>query len=292
MNGVWTALATPFQASGDIDWEAFDRLLDFQSQASVHGIVLIGTTGEAPTLAVSEKLALIRRARARLPHIKLMSGAGSNDTKQAVEFSRLAADSGMDALLVVTPPYNKPSLNGLKAHYEAIAKIGVPVCLYHVPGRTGQLLSAHDMQTLTEIPGVQLIKEASGSLELFSQTRLQTKVDVLSGDDPTYLASLSVGGAGCISVVSNIFPRAMVEMTRLFQEGRCDNALKIHEALLPMIQVLFCESNPCPLKVALEHLELCANVVRLPLAVVEDHNKERIQKTVDATCKKLAEIMS
>lgn len=292
IHGVWTALATPFADDGAIDWEAFDQLIEQQGEAHVQGIVISGTTGEAPTLTTSEKIALIKRARDILePGVRIMAGSGGNCTKTSVELSIACVDAGADSLLVVTPPYNKPTLAGLKAHYAAIVHaVNVPICLYHVPGRTAQFLSVDALRTLCEIRGVMAVKEASADVAFFSRAVIQTKVAVLSGDDPTYLASLAVGGKGVISVVSNIFPREFVAMTDAFHTGQHGLALALHNALLPAIDALFCESNPGPLKAFLSVMGIAKNTLRAPLAAVVDSNFRMIEDTVAMTKTRLAGI--
>jgi 4-hydroxy-tetrahydrodipicolinate synthase len=290
LTGVMTALITPFQENGQIDWDSFDQLIQQQEAAGVDGIVISGTTGEAPTLEVQEKLALIRRARANVKSsIKIIAGTGNNNTQQSVELSKLAVDAGADALLIVTPPYNKPSLAGLSNHFAMIGKAtDCPLILYHVPGRTGQKLSADAMSRLCQIPQIKAIKEASADLVLFSQTKIQSQSIMLSGDDPTYLASLAVGGHGIISVTTNIFPKAFVAMTQAFAKGEHETACQIHEALMPMIEVLFCEANPGPVKAALAMAGLCRNHLRPPLAPVEPENADRIQTVFEQTRKQLS----
>jgi 4-hydroxy-tetrahydrodipicolinate synthase len=211
-----------------------------------------------------------------------MAGSGGNNTAQSVELSKLCVDAGADSLLIVTPPYNKPSPAGLKLHFQTIADaVDVPLCLYHVPGRTGQSLSAGIIASLTSINRVLAVKEASGDLALYGRVVCQSKADVLSGDDPTYLASLAVGGQGVISVVSNIFPAAMVQLTTAFKSQKNDLALTIHKILLPSIDVLFCESNPGPLKAALNIFGLGKNLLRAPLAPVTDENFRLIKSTIE-----------
>jgi 4-hydroxy-tetrahydrodipicolinate synthase len=282
-SGVWTAIATPFLENGSIDWPAFEKHLAQQASGGVNGIVISGTTGESPTLTVQEKISLVRKARALLPGtIRIMAGSGGNNTAQSVELSKLCVDAGADSLLIVTPPYNKPSPAGLKLHFQTIADaVDVPLCLYHVPGRTGQSLSAGIIASLTSINRVLAVKEASGDLALYGRVVCQSKADVLSGDDPTYLASLAVGGQGVISVVSNIFPAAMVQLTTAFKSQRNDLALTIHKILLPSIDVLFCESNPGPLKAALNIFGLGKNSLRAPLAPVTDENFRLIKSTIE-----------
>jgi 4-hydroxy-tetrahydrodipicolinate synthase len=283
--GVWTALVTPFRSDLQIDWDAFDQLLTMQQDAGVAGIVISGTTGEAPTLAVHEKLSLIRRARARLsPQVRIMAGTGDNNTQQSIELSRLAEDAGADSLLVVTPPYNKPSTAGLIGHYKAIAdNVTIPMCLYHVPGRTAQFLSVDSLAKICSHAGVATVKEASADIAFFSRAKQKTGIPFLSGDDPTYLASLAVGGVGVISVISNVYPKAMVELTRAFEAGDKKRALALHEALLPAMDVMFCEVNPCPAKAAMALKGMIQNTVRQPLAVVEEASAQWIAQIIAST---------
>ena len=293
IDGVWTAIATPFSESGAIEWGAFEKHLDQQARGGVSGIVISGTTGESPTLTVQEKISLIRKARAHLPaKVRIMAGSGGNNTAQSIELSKLCVEAGADSLLIVTPPYNKPSSAGLKLHFQMIAdNVDVPLCLYHVPGRTGQSLSAASISTLTQISKVQSVKEASGDIALYARLVNTSEASILSGDDPTYLASLAVGGRGVISVVSNIFPEAMVELTRAFNAQQNDKALAIHKVLLPAIDVLFCESNPGPLKAALDIFGLGKNILRAPLAPVTDDNYALIKSTLHSTKEALSKII-
>lgn len=289
-SGVWTAIATPFLENGSIDWSSFEKHLAQQAAAGVSGIVISGTTGESPTLTVQEKISLVRKARASLPaSVRIMAGSGGNNTAQSVELSKLCVDAGADSLLIVTPPYNKPSLAGLKLHFQTIAEsVSAPLCLYHVPGRTGQSLSGSVIAALTTVKNVRAVKEASGDLALYGRVVCQSTADILSGDDPTYLASLAVGGCGVISVVSNIFPAAMVELTNAFKKSQNARALAIHKALLPAIDVLFCESNPGPLKAALQIFGLGQNTLRAPLAPVTDENFKMIKTTIEKAKQDLA----
>jgi 4-hydroxy-tetrahydrodipicolinate synthase len=291
-HGVWTALATPLRADMQIDWESVERLLKMQESAGVAGVVIAGTTGESPTLSVQEKLALVRKARAVLGgRVRVMAGTGDNNTQQSVELSRLAQDAGADSLLVVTPPYNKPSTAGLIGHYRAIAQaVKIPVCLYHVPGRTAHFLAIDALAAVCKEGAVAAVKEASADVAYFSRAVMRTGLPILSGDDPTYLGSLAVGGAGVISVVSNIFPKEMVDLTTAHQRGDRRKALALHEALLPMIDALFCEVNPCPLKAALEIMGLAKNFVRQPLAPVTDASYRKIQDTLALTREALKKV--
>jgi 4-hydroxy-tetrahydrodipicolinate synthase len=293
IKGVWTAIGTPFTESGAIDWASFEGHLAQQAAGKVSGIVISGTTGESPTLTVQEKISMVRKARAILPAgIRVMAGSGGNNTAQSIELSKLCVDAGADSLLIVTPPYNKPSMAGLKLHYQMISdSVSVPLCLYHVPGRTGQSLSAPSIAALTTIPKVVAVKEASGDLALYGRLVSASKANILTGDDPTYLPSLVVGGMGVISVVSNIFPEAMVEMTRAFAASQNKRALEIHKVLLPAIDVLFCEGNPGPLKAAFEIFGLAKNILRAPLAPVTSENYALIKSTLQTAKSALSIIL-
>ena len=281
-DGIWTALVTPFKDDGLIDLEAWDALLARQGDAGIKGVVVCGTTGESPTLTVQEKLSLIRRAKAQEGHrLKIMAGTGGQSTSQSIELSKLAMDAGADSLLVVTPPYNKPNQSGMLAHFKGICEaVNLPVCLYHVPGRTGQKLSPSELADICRLDGVKVVKEASADLELFSSAKRISHADYLSGDDPTFLASLALGGKGCISVISNIFPGAMQALFEAFMKGNHELELKYHESLLPAMQVMLCESNPAPLKAALATMGLCSNVLRLPLASVQESSQKKIDDLV------------
>ncbi len=288
-HGVWTALVTPFRADLQIDWEAFEKLLKAQEEGGVDGVVISGTTGENPTLTVQEKLSLIRKARAILgPQVRLMAGTGDSNTQQSVELSRLAQDAGADSLLVVTPPYNKPSTAGLVLHFKSIAQaVKLPICLYHVPGRTGQMLTLDQITTVCQAAGIKAVKEASADVAFFSRAQLRTKIPFLSGADPTALASMAVGGKGVISVVSNVFPKAMSSLYAAAARGDRVKALALHDALMPVLDVLALEVNPCPVKAAMQVLGLCKNFLRPPMAEVSAANFMRIQEVVSAAADSL-----
>tara|TARA_B100001094_G_scaffold314713_1_gene353865 strand:- start:246 stop:1148 length:903 start_codon:yes stop_codon:yes gene_type:complete len=294
ISGIWTAIATPFLKTGEIDWQGFEALLETQRTAGIDGVVVSGTTGEAPTLSIQEKLSLVRKARAILPEcIRIMAGTGNNNTGQSVELSKLAVDAGADSLLIVTPPYNKPNLEGLKTHFSMIANaISAPICLYHVPGRTALSLSADEMASICKIDSVQAIKEASGDISLLNSTVNSSKVPVLSGDDPTFLASLAVGSHGVISVITNIFPEEFIRLRSFFLQGDHQKALKIHNALLPVIDMMFCEPNPAPLKAALHIRGICADYLRPPLVSVTKENYLKIEKIMDQAQTELKDILT
>lgn len=291
-SGVWTAIITPFEHSGSIDWKAYETLVQQQVDARVTGIVVSGTTGEAPTLSNDEKIQLIKATRdIAKDRMSIMAGAGGNDTAASIELSQAAIKAGAESLLIVTPPYNKPSHAGLKAHFSAIAKAtNAPICLYHVPGRTSQRLTAEAISDLCEIEGVVSVKEASGDITLFTQCVLASRRSIMSGDDFTYLASLAVGGTGCISVASNVFPKAMVSLTAAYFKGDIEKARKLNDVLFPLYEVLFCESNPSPAKACLAARGLCRDHLRLPLVKVTEANKLKIEAVLKQTEENLARL--
>lgn len=292
INGVYSAIVTPFDANGEISWPDFEKLLDHQIAGGLDGVVVSGTTGESPTITVQEKLAIIRKARAYLPeNIKVMAGTGGNNTAQSVELSRLADEAGADSLLVVTPPYNKPSLEGLKLHFNSIAKVSKkPICLYHVPSRTGQLLSPQEISAICSIEGVTSVKEASGDVALFSRAAGLTSASILSGDDPTFLGSLASGGQGVISVVANVFPRAVKSLYEEFTKGDAKKAIKIHQVMLPFTDALFSEPNPTPTKAVLAYLNLCQNQFRAPMTPVSKDNERIVIDLYLETLKSLKDL--
>jgi len=292
IKGVWTAIVTPFTEDGSIDFTAWDKLLLLQKEAGVRGIVVSGSTGEGSTLSVTEKLSLMKRAKALVgKSMQLMGGIGGSDTAQCVELAQLYEDAGADSLLVVTPPYNKPSLAGLKLHFSSIAnKVKIPLCLYHVPGRTGQRLDAHALSELCKIPSLTMVKEASGDLSLFSEALLNSEAAYFSGDDLTYLGSLAYGGSGVISVISNAFPKEWVALTEAFWKSDWEKIHTLHKILSPLNKNLYCEGNPTPLKAVLEDMKLCKGYLRAPLAPVSPENRTLLQNILKNTERQLSGI--
>lgn len=289
IDGIYTAIITPFKNS-KLDIDAFLELCQLQVSAGIDGIVVSGTTGEAPTLTDDEKLELIRSAKKAFKNkIKIMGGSGNNNTLQSVELSRSMAEAGADSLLVVTPPYNKPSLDGLKKHFHEVGEASdLPLCLYHVPGRTGQKLSAEALAELCSQRKIVAVKEASADLILFSKARQLSDAKYLSGDDFTFLPSLALGGKGVISVLTNVFPKSFVKMYQYFNEGQTVKAQEIHDAVFDFTENLFIESNPCPTKSVLSGLGLCTGELRLPLSQVHSDNAAKIMKSYEGTAETLS----
>lgn len=268
IEGIYTAIVTPFKDDYEIDYPAFINLLKRQADAKVNGVVVFGTTGESPTLEDEEKIELIKVARKELPSsIKVMAGTGSNNTKKTISLSKKALEAGADSLLIVTPPYNKPNDEGMYAHFKSVAEATkAAICLYHVPGRTGQLLNATQMAKICEIDEVIAVKEASADLALFTNTVLRAKAEVLTGDDPTFVASLACGGKGVVSVITNVFPEVFVKIHEYVKTAQLAKAQMLFEAVFPLSEAMFWDSNPSPVKRALCEFGYIKNVLRAPMS--------------------------
>lgn len=278
--GVFTALATPMDGEA-LDLPAFERLVAWQVESGVHGLVVAGTTGEAPTLAADERRALLAAARriagGRVP---VVMGVGSNSTRTTLEQAAAAADGGADALLVVVPYYNKPTQDGLLRHFTAVLEAAtLPVLAYNVPGRTGSDLLPATLAQLVGHPRFAGIKEATGNLEraLEVGALLRDGQALLSGDDGTFLALLACGGHGVISVASNVAPREMVALQAAWEGGRPAEALAWARRLAPLCKALFVETNPGPVKAALAMLGRAREGIRSPLAWPSAATRDRLR---------------
>jgi 4-hydroxy-tetrahydrodipicolinate synthase len=274
LRGAMTAHVTPFSEDGSVDVGALTRLVTWQIDSGIHGLVPCGTTGEGATLRPEEH-ALVIETVVRVAHgrVPVIAGCGTNDTRTTIEGATRAAKAGADALLVVTPYYNKPNRSGMIAHFAAVASAtGLPVVAYNVPGRTGQNVSAELTLALAEIPGVVGIKEAAANLEQLAAIveRCPKGFAVLTGDDALALPAVALGATGVISVVSNEAPRMMAEMMDAALRGEFARARTIHYRLLPLMRANFVESNPVPVKTALARLGRCGETLRPPLGPPED----------------------
>lgn len=280
--GVYTALVTPFQ-NQKVDEGALRSLVDWQIEQGIDGLVACGTTGESATLSLEEKKSVIRiiidEAKNRVP---VIAGTGTNNTANSIELTKWAKDHGASGALVVTPYYNKPSQQGLYRHFEALSNIGLPLILYNVPGRTSVSLTPQTIGQLSEIENIVAIKEATGSLSFASEVIQETgeRIGLISGDDFTFLPLLSLGAEGVISVVSNITPALFKELYTTFQKGDLSSARSIHFRLYPLIQALFIETNPVPVKTALFFMKKIALEFRLPLCEMEPKNVEHLKVTL------------
>ena len=283
--GTFTALVTPFR-NGGIDASAFEKLIEAQIAAGITGVVAIGTTGESPTLSHDERKQLIRLAVATAnKRCLVLAGTGSNATEHAVADTKLAEKLGVDGALLVAPYYNKPSQEGLFRHFKAIADAtSLPIMLYNIPGRCGVDISPETVVRLAkECRNIVSIKEASGSVERVSdlRRRLRESFTILSGDDSLTLPFMAVGGAGVVSVASNLFPSQVCALVRACDSGDLKSAENFHRKLLPLFKDLFIEPNPVPVKTALGWRGAMSGEVRLPLCEMSEANQARLRQTLE-----------
>lgn len=287
--GSIPAIITPFKKNGDLDLPALRKFVEFQIEGGIDAIVPCGSTGEAATMDEKEYQTVIetvvKQVNGRIP---VIAGAGSNDTKKAIRFSQIAKKAGANALLHVTPFYNKPTPNGLVAHFKAIAdEIGLPIVIYNVPGRTGSNISpANIIRVAREVPLVKAVKEASGSIiQMMEIIKLAATggpedFSVLSGDDAFTLPLIAAGGHGCISVVCNEIPKQFSDMVHLALDGNFKEARSLHYQIWDLMNANFIESNPIPVKTALSLMGKIELGLRLPLVPMEEKNKEALTKTL------------
>ena len=278
--GTATAIVTPMNDDLSVDYDALGRLIDFQIDSGINAIVAVGTTGESATLEYAEQKDVIRFTVGRVAgRVPVIAGAGTNNTLHVLENVRNACEAGADALLVVTPYYNKATQNGLIAHFTAAADAStVPVILYNVPGRTGCNLLPATVAKLADHPNIVGIKEASGNMaQLVELVALcGNKLDIYSGEDALNVPIMSMGGKGAISVLSNVMPAESVAMTDACLAGDYPTAAKLQCKMLPLIQALFCEVNPIPAKAAAAAMGFGHENIRMPLSRMEDANRQRL----------------
>ncbi len=278
-SGSITALITPF-ANGKVDEAAFRKFVDWQIEQGTDALVPCGTTGESPTLSHGEDMRVtalcVEVADGRVP---VIAGTGSNSTSEAIELTRNAKEVGADAVLVVTPYYNKPTQDGLFAHYKAIHDaVEIPIVIYNIPGRCVIDMSVATMARLAELPNIVGVKDATADLQRPAQTRQEIGPDFsqLSGEDATVVPFLAQGGHGCISVTANVAPRLCAELHDAWRGGDVKEVSRINERLMPLHQALFIESSPGPVKFAVSQLGLCENRVRLPLVPIAAATEARV----------------
>lgn len=283
--GAATALATPFCEDG-VDFLALGKMIDHQIAMGIDALVLCGTTGEAATLTEKEYAATLTFAAERIDRrVPLLAGSGTPDTARTLALSRIAERCGADALLVVTPYYNKGTQDGLVRHYHTVADgTACPILLYHVPGRTGVRLPRETVERIAAHPSIVGIKEASGDMEYFGllSAALGDTLTLYTGCDALILPALSLGGGGVISVFSNLLPEKAVRLCRLFWDGDVEGACRLALELAPLCELLFAETNPAPLKCALALQGVCEGRLRLPLAPVSGTLEERLRRALDA----------
>ncbi len=283
--GSCPALITPFDQNNIINYDAFGRLIDAQIEAGVDAVCVCGTTGESATMSIREHIAAVEFCVKRVNHrVKVIAGAGSNDTSAAVYLSQHAQDSGADALLHVTPYYNKASQTGLIKHYEYIAdRVELPIILYNVPGRTGVSFTAETYKILSENPKINGVKEASGNFSLLAHTRFLCGDDfyIWSGNDDQVVPMMALGAKGVISVASNIVPEVMAEMTHLCLDNDFAAASQLQIRYMDLIDALFTEVNPIPIKAAMNLLGMDAGSLRLPLCGISDKNLDTLRRAME-----------
>jgi 4-hydroxy-tetrahydrodipicolinate synthase len=278
--GVFTALVTPFTEEGKIDEQALRRLVDFQIEEGIDGLVPVGTTGESPTLGAEETEAVIRitveQARGRVP---VIAGAGSNSTDKAIHLTAAAKKLGAAASLQVAPYYNKPTAEGFYRHFTAIADaVDLPMVVYNIPGRTGKNIENSTMLRLAGHRNIVAVKEASGDVSQMMNLIAQKPAAfaVLSGDDNLAFPLIALGGKGVISVASNLVPGRMKEMVSAALQGKWDKARELHYKLLPLFKAIFIETNPIPIKAALAMKGLMKEVYRLPMCPLAEENRKTL----------------
>lgn len=274
--GAATAIITPFK-DNRIDFDAFGKLIEWQIEQGIDAIVAVGTTGEGPTLTDAEHKEAIRycveKVNGRVP---VIAGTGSNDVAYAIELTKFSCEVGADAMLLVTPYYNKATQKGLIASFTAVADASTKPCiLYNVPGRTSCNIAPETYAVLAEHPNIVAVKEASGNISQIAKIAqlCGDKLDIYSGNDDQIIPVLSLGGKGVISVLSNLLPKETSELCHMYLNGQTQEALKKQLAYLPLIDALFCEVNPIPVKAAMAAMGFCENSLRLPLTPMEAKNE-------------------
>lgn len=285
-SGAITALITPF-SNGKVDEKAYQDFIQWQIDQGIHGLIPSGTTGESPTLTHAEHNRVfelcVEAAAGRVP---VIAGAGSNSTSEAIMMAQHAQKVGADGLLIVTPYYNKPNQEGLYQHFKAIHDAtDLPIILYNIPGRSVIDMKDETTARLAELPRIAGIKDATGDLARVSSLRVALKgreFCLLSGEDATAVAFNAQGGVGCISVTSNIAPKMVAEVQNLWAKGDAKGALMLHEKLIPLHRVMFCDTSPGPVKHAAHLMGLCSGEIRLPLVPPAENHKETVARELEA----------
>ena len=282
LKGVYTAIATPFNKNGGVDYGKFEALIEMQIRGGVSGILPVGTSGESPTLNMEEHRKVISTAvRVAAGRCKIMAGSGANCTAEAIELTKRAKEDGADCSLQVTPYYNKPTQEGLYRHFSTIADTcDLPIVLYNVPGRTGIPIAVETIARLASNPNVLGVKEAGGSVDRVSEILDACETSVMCGDDSLTVPMMSVGAKGVISVASNVIPAKMQALCDACEAGDFATALAIHKKYYKLFRHLFIESNPIPVKAALAMMGLIEEEYRLPLCPLAAKNREILAATM------------
>jgi 4-hydroxy-tetrahydrodipicolinate synthase len=276
--GAYTAIVTPFNRNGAVDFGKLRELIEIQIKNGIDGIVPVGTTGESPTLDFEEHEKVIEVSiEAAHKRIKVIAGTGANSTREALELTRHAIEAGADGTLQVTPYYNKPNQAGLIKHFSAVADLGLPTVLYNIPGRTGREIEVGTVVELSKHPKIVAVKEAGGSVDRVSAIVTRCKIEVLSGDDSLTLPMMAVGGVGVISVASNVAPKPVADMVHAALKGDFVGARALHQEYYRLFTDLFLDTNPIPVKAAMAMMGLIEETYRLPLCEMSDSLKAKLR---------------
>jgi 4-hydroxy-tetrahydrodipicolinate synthase len=283
---VLTAMVTPFDQNGEVDFNATRKLVDYLIDNGTDGIVVAGTTGESPTLTTDEKIALFKvvvdAVKGRVP---VIAGTGSNNTRASISLTKRAEEAGVDGIMLVAPYYNKPSQEGMYQHFKAIAEsTPLPIMLYNIPGRSVVNISVETVVRLSQIENIVAVKEASGNLDAMAEIISQAPSDftLYSGDDGLTLPVLAIGGAGVVSVASHVIGNEMQEMINHFKNGQVQEAANAHRRLLPIMKALFAAPNPAPVKAALNINGVSVGGLRLPLLPLSEEEENTLQAVLPA----------
>jgi 4-hydroxy-tetrahydrodipicolinate synthase len=280
--GLTVAIVTPFR-DGQVDVETLQRQVEFQVAAGTTCVCPVGTTGECPTISHAEHERVISAVvEAVAGRIKVMAGAGSNSTDEALRLTRWAAHAGADAALVVTPYYNKPTQEGIFQHFKTLAQaVAIPICVYNIPSRTGKNIEPETIIRMAELPNITMVKEATGSLDQASQIIAATDLTVLSGDDSLTLPLMSIGARGVVSVVGNIFPKDVIALIATFESGNLAEAQRLHYKLFPLCRdMLGLSTNPIPIKAAMQMLGRDTGDLRMPLLRLTAAEEAKLRATL------------
>jgi 4-hydroxy-tetrahydrodipicolinate synthase len=281
--GIYTALITPF-SNGKVDEKAFQDFVAWQIKEGVHGLVPCGTTGESPTLSYEEHNRVVELCiEVAKGTCKVMAGTGANNTEEAIMFTQHAQKKGADGVLIVAPYYNKPTQEGIFQHYKAIHDAtDIPIVVYNIPGRSVIDIKDTTFERMASLPRIVGVKDATGDLARVSslRARVGNRFELLSGEDITAVGFNAQGGQGCISVSSNIMPKACAQVQNTLLSGDYKKALELHEKIVPLHQVMFCETSPAPVKYAASLMKKCLPDVRLPLVGLMDESKKQVQSVL------------
>lgn len=283
MQGVYPAIITPFKEN-KVDYAGLRNNIDFLIENGVSGVIPVGTTGESPTLTPLEHEKVVEKVVEFVDgRVEVIAGTGSNSTSEALEFSQYAEDVGVDGVLLITPYYNKPTQEGLKRHFGEIANsINVPIVLYNVPSRTALNIEPETIKYLfNEYSNISAVKEANPNLSQVSEVLDSCDIDILSGNDELTLPIISLGGKGVVSVIANIAPKEFVQMVDFANAGKFDKAKEIHYKLFPLMKLMFVETNPIPIKTAMNMLGMPSGELRLPLCEMAESNKLKLQNALN-----------